>query len=478
MEENNNTINLNNLQNNVVDTVSTFEPQKVTLGSPTPQELAQADVVQTSITVQPQNLTQTAEFEQQEVVQVNTTAQQVITDNEVNENNNTESVQEEKLTEPIVLDTYKLKTETFMQMVNTAKKAAICENLIVTTGVMELIFSNDGFKIITTDGANILIQEDKNVKFTNELELCVSADLLTKLINKIETEYVELQYDKEQRKITLVADGEFTFSEIFDQNTFQPIVINTDMSNILPTDTTINFNINEYKDKIGKAKMFSGNPTVFNALSGVYSSDKICSSDKSNIFGTPNIPELVNETFYMSEKFVDLLMEADITGDVTMALRKDNEGVVTNITIKTNTTTLSGPVHLSQDLFPIQKMSPYLTKTFINEFKFNKTKLVNMLERCALFLDPTKDKDSCEFLVENNSMTVKSFNIASKQDIAIEGSNIPQDFVFNLNIPSVIKALKNCDEDVVTMHVDTENKVNVAFTFDDVVEILSIINNR
>lgn len=457
------------VQSTVIPTPET-EPvtNNITIGDS--QQMAQADVVQTTVTTIPQNLTQSPAQEIiQPVLQTPQVNNTVVT---------TTPVEETKPVEPVVMNKHQLKTETLREMVNIAKKAAICENLMVTTTVMELIFSPDSFKIITTDGANVLIQEDKTVKFTNELKLCVSADLFTKLLNKIETEYVELQYNEQDRKISLIADGEFTFSEIFDQNTFQPIVINTTPAEILPTDTSVNFNIDTYKDIIAKARTLSGNPTVFNSLSGVYSSDKICSSDKSNIFGAPNIPELVNETFYMSEKFVDLLLESNISGNVTMALRKGADGAVTNIIIKTDSTVLSGPVHLDQSKFPIQKMSPYFTKTFDNEFTFNKTKLVNMLERCALFLDPNKDKDSCEFSIQGNSMTVKSFNIASKQDIAIEGNNIPQDFEFNLNIPSVIKALKNCDDEMVTMHVDVENKVNVAITFGDIVEILSIINNK
>lgn len=384
------------------------------------------------------------------------------------------------VTEPTVQDAtngYKLKTESLVKLVNNARKAAICNDMLVLTTVFQLKFGKDGFEIVGTDSENIIVQKDTSVSFNKEAVLCVSADLFTKLINKLDTEFVTIEIDEAKRLVTVKSNGEFILSEVYDIATGQSIYLDTNAMK-MDMDVVRTIDLTLFKNKLKKAQMLNIGNTTYNTLCGVYCTDKIYSTDRSNMYGEPNIPELVNDEFYLSSSFVELLISTDMEGTATFSIKNDNEGNAKGIMITTNNMCLYGPTGRDSSQYPVQVLSDYINKDFNNHFKVSTKRLISVLEKAQLFLSAgDTEKQSCNFEldVQSQSLKVKSISKASEQIVPIQELDTAIQ-PFNLHIESVIKILKNCNEDEVTVKVDNVEYKTVRFITDDRVQIVSIIN--
>ncbi len=425
-----------------------------------------------------------------EQIQVNNVDNTVISNNTITSSTQVidDSIQPQTVDNDVVVtnseptiqsgDGFQLKTATLVEMVNNAIKAAICNDMIVLSTVFQLKFDNSGFEIVSTDGKNTLIQKCTDITYTQEASLCVSADLFTKLVNKLDTEYVVLKIDEEKRTLIVKSNGEFILSEVYDITTGQAIILDTTASNVLESDTSIDLDISAFVNSVEKANNLSGNNNIFAEYTGVYCMDKIYSTDKSCMFGAPNVPELQNEQFYLSQSFVKLLVSVKLNGNVKFVLRKNAEGEVVGIIIKSQNICMMGPTDDMQSQYPIQALQGLLSETFNNKFTVSKNRLISVLEKAALFIvENDQEKQSCKFVFNENSQTinVQSQTKSANQIIPIAGLTTRiQDI--SINVPEALKVLKNFSDDEITCTVDTNSDRFVKMSTGNIEQLISIVH--
>lgn len=507
MEENNNlssqTINLNNLNNGVIPPVqSTPVATNVSVESPVYNQpntsntvvsnpginyvpnpvttipngvtINQVQQPVTNIVQQPAQVTPQY-VSSESVVVTGTVNTQPVTESAVQ---NVAPVSEATpaVQQPQIFDNYKIKTETLRNFLNNAVKVAIGEARIMLTTVIMLEFSNNGFKMIAADGDLVLVQKDSNCKFTNELSIGVSADLFPKLVSKIDSEYVELVPDASNRTIKVIADNdEFILSEIYDTQTGEVVNID-DRSNSLNT-SPIKFNFDEFKDIIKKANILSGNGNVNNELGGIYCAEKICTTDKSNAFGSNNLPELKDETFYLSAKYVKVLVQLDFGTETTLSFQRAEDGVNKAVAINSDSVYFFGALDPTIDQFPVDNVRALLKVDFDNSITISRSKVVSILDKAALFLVENQDDSACSISIDGgaSSITIRNFNGSTKQTINVNGVNIPTTS-FNINIKNTIKSLNNFDSDQVTLKVGNENSGEFIILQDEKIkQLLSMV---
>ena len=449
MEENQ-TINLGNVVNNNIATTSNI----ISVNTNSEQQTIQTQMEQPTsdiLTTQP-------------VVDNNTIIQGDIQQNDVTEEDSS------------IITSFKLKADIFKTMISNARKAAVCEPRLPITTAIQLNFKTEGLEVISTDGANNLIQKNNTVKFNNNLTIGIAADLLDKLVSKIDTDDIEIRFNEKERQITIVGGGEFVFPEIYEQGSFEPIHIDDKYIDKVNTDYK-KIDINGFKDLVSQANIFTGNYNIFRQLSGIYCSDKVYSTDKNNMYGRTNINDLVNDTFCLSKEFVTLLLSLNFDPNNTMiGYVKDDTNIIKAIVIKDDNMILSGPVDEYQSEYPIEVVKGILSKSFNSSFTFDKNKLVSILDKASLFLIPGTDRDSAKFTISNNTLRVDTFNNNASQSLAISNSTVQQEISFNLQIINTKNALDNLNSDEITMTIDVEGKTMVILRDKDTIEILSIMN--
>lgn len=381
--------------------------------------------------------------------------------------------------QPIVTDKFKVRTVVLKQLIANAKKAAICEKLLPTTTVIQLEFNEEGFTTTATDSANIIRQVDKNVKYTNSLKLCVSAELISKLVTKLDddpTQFVEFIYDNNSRVVDLVAGtSNFKIKEIYDQSTFEPIVIPTEGLEYNNSDEVYKFNIDSWREEVIKAKSFMANPAVTDVLAGVYCADKIYSTNQTVVFGSGIVNTPISNTpILLSDRFVNLFTSCNITGDVDFVIRRNADTKEPQaIIINSNLATIGGPVHFRQGEYPTEIVNKFLATSYPNTVKFTKAPVVNALDIALLFVDPTTDKGNCSLELMGDKVVVTSLDGTATQSLPIETETPINNYKVQLDVKSFSAMLNNIKESSVTIKVDPNNTGSISVLTEKDIQVIS-----
>lgn len=171
MENNYNTLNLNNIQNtnnlnNIQNQDNTAQALNVQVNNIDSQGLTYADSASTTVVnpvVQPNPMQQVINEAKADLINTVTTVNPVNTQNTVVTESTTQAEvkieNKEENKEPIVMNSLKIKTEKIQQFLTNASKISINNTNQPLSQVLQLKFSEEGFEIICGNGADILIQK-------------------------------------------------------------------------------------------------------------------------------------------------------------------------------------------------------------------------------------------------------------------------------------------------------------------------------
>lgn len=387
-----------------------------------------------------------------------------------------------KPVEKINTDKYIIRTSELKEMIKNACNLAVDIDGITLTTIIQLMFTKDGLIMKSTDNDNILIEKNSNITYNEEISIAVKSQLLQKLISKLNCEYIELIPDVQTRVITLIADDyTFKLSEIYDQEDGQSIDI--DNPYYIQGTPGLVFDGSALKDKFNSVKSFTSTQNVFAFLTGVYCSDKIYATNRDDMIVTPNLPELANQTIYLTGKFVNAFIAMNWVGETHLYLQKDAQGNTTSITVFDDTKILSGPVNPDIDQFPIQALDTLTAQNLGNSFEIDAKKLYEIVDVSTLFVNSVQDKDvlDVECIPSDMTLRVRTKSGASDCKFNIKPIDptqcvLPQQH-FGLFTSGMLNALKNIDRTKVSMSIgkhDEQGKSIIMLYSGDFTVLLSM----
>lgn len=360
--------------------------------------------------------------------------------------------------EKINTDKYIIRLSELKDMVKNACNLAVSVDGITLTTLIQLMFTKDGLIMKATDNDNILVEKNSNITYNQEISIAVRSELFQKLVNKLNTEYIELVPDTQSRIVTIIADEDkFQLTEVYDQEDGQSINIDnpfyTEGVNGIP------FDGNALNDRLSTVKSFTSTTNVYAVLTGVYLSDKIYATNRDDMICVPNLPELTGETMYLTDKFVKAFTAMTFTGETKMYVQKDEDGIATSVTIYDDNKILSGPVNPDIDKFPIEPLRKLLSKDLSNIFSIDGNKLYSKLDIATLFVNSIQDKDTLGVttLPQETALNIKTRNGASNTVLKLnvidptKSELKPQQF--GLFLTGMLNILKNIDRTDVKMSI-------------------------
>lgn len=448
------------------------------------QQQAQAQVVQQttttpihnvgntaqSITTNPQYQWQPQVAPQQPVTAnptpINTTAQQPVTNipqqpqpqvNNIPQQQST-AAKPEPVKQNIESDKFIIKTEDLKEMVKNACLLTKNVDGLLVTQVVQLVFSREGFIIKSTDKTNVLVQKNTSIKYNEDLSIAIKADLFEKLVNKLVTEYVEILFDSETRVITLITgESKYQFAESYDAVDGQNINIEDNFYN--ESEQFITFDGNAFKERINQVSSFTSSKDVEAVISGVYCADRIYATNRNDIAVVANDPKLVNETFYLMDKYTNILTQLSFVGETQIGFNKDETGKITSLTIKDDTKMLSGPTNPDVALFPVSTLQKLINIDLGNEFEIDANQLFSILDTAKLFINAIEDKEVIEVQVQDETKTlvIKTKNGSSVSRFTLKPVDPTRvkliNHSFGLFITNTLEVLKNIDRSKVTISI-------------------------
>lgn len=491
-QPNNTVFSVNNENNNSINVTPQQVSENIVVQQPTQNNMAFDTVtftqplesvnIQSDVTLQNNQVT-SGYINTQPVnnTVVNTTNETVTTQDTLTTEQpqvaETNTVQEPpKVQEPIVEDKLKIDTATLSNLLNNASKAAVDEQMLPLTTVVQLIFSEEGFIIKSTDNTNYLTLIDRTHRFTKNISLAVKIGLLKSLISKLNCDYIELVPEESSNIIDIYAgESVIKMPNEYDNSTGQAIVIE-EPEEMKSTTTPVTFDYSYLKDMITKATTFGSSESVQYNLSGVYVSDYIVATDKINMFSVENTQQALSSTrFYMTQKLAKIIETLNIEGPTQISYKVDENGEVKALTISSDNIILVGPTDPTQNEFPVADIMNVINFPFTNTYKLDKDKLLNAMQVAELFMVSNTDKDSCDVDVDGTTKTMRitNFNKQTNLVIPVVGENIPNG-KYKLNIKKVIAALKNIDSGEIDFFVSVNNPNLVKITDGTLNEILSV----
>lgn len=395
--------------------------------------------------------------------------------NTVNSQQSTET-QQASSSEPIIRSNYAIPVENFRKMIKTVKLAANCNKNIPLSQVIEIRLTSEGLVAKGTDMLNTLTYLDNSIKFTSELNIAIEIGTLEKLVDKLDDGVdLEILPDAEKGIITLLCDGgEFTFQQMNDDQTFQPLHI-PDITAPANTEPVI-IDFNELRDKLSRARIFASTSNLIKSLSGVCLSDRIFGTDTNNAYSEPNIPQISNETFCLASDTLKIISSLDFGETTYISFSKDASGIIQSVHIYSEHIKLDSNVDEQQDRFPLETVRELMTTKYDIAIKIPRLAVLKVLDRATIFLDNAIDEDCSSFDVSVGNLKISSRNGRAKLNIAIEGVQSPLP-VFDLNIKKTIEALSNLEEDTVTLSINNGQQSVVCLSSKDIIEMISIQTN-
>ncbi len=472
MENNYNTLNLNNIQNtnnlnnsqdqNQDNNSEILNVQFNNVNSP---RLVYNDSVSTTTVnsvIQPNQMQQDMNDIKNDLIYTLTNNSSINTQSNNSEpvavvNDNT--VKESDNKQPIIMNTLKLKTSKLNEFLSNVAKISNNNPKQPLSQVIQLKFSDKGFEVISGDGINVLSQKDETVRFTQDISIGISNDVFINFISKVLDEYIEIEFNKEQHIIIVKADnGIYKFPERYDITTGEEVhfPINEKFYNI----ETQDIDINKLRKELSHAILFASTMNVKPQLCGVYYKNNFYSTDEYCFSVDEGLKELGNEVFYLPGDLVEIITSINFGSKVKLGFGKetiDGEEYNQYIKIEGDNITLYGYCKDYEDYisYPLEQVEALGSASFETKLTFNRNKLLNDVEKAAIL---TGDKqDILIFATQPGYLIVTSENGYVDSRLPVQNCNV-NITPFRLELKKFKGILANTSDESMIFLVDEGNK--------------------
>lgn len=299
----------------------------------------------------------------------------------------------------------KIKTAVLQDLVNKAIKGAGNDKVMPITQLMGVKVSSNKLALTTTDGENYLVAYDKPESATGEAEFCVSADTFSKLVSKSTCEFMTLDLVGKLLKVT--GNGTYSFPLALDTADEDAIITLS-----APTDeqfgptAVIDVKVKDLKDAatIGKTSLATNNSQPCFTGHYFFKGGSITSDGERATF---NKKEIFNEPVLLSSALMKLVCL--FTGED--ASIKHNSKMVA---FGAPGMDIYGRKMPEVEQFPAEEISNFFNVEFAYSVKLNKSALLNVLDRVALFIG-TYDRNGVRLNFGKNGVLISDLRGSSTE---------------------------------------------------------------
>ena len=355
-----------------------------------------------------------------------------------------------------------IKTVVFQEMVGRAIKGAGFNKMLPLTSMMAIQLKDKQLKLITTDKAmNYLYILHDDVEGDNFYAV-VYAEQFAKLISKLTSDTVTLSVDK--GVLDVKANGNYKIELPLDENgelikypdPVEDAQLAGEVVNI--TSATIKTILNTNKASIA---VTMEEP----AYANYYVGEKVVTSDFVQICGL-NVklfdkamlisPEMMNLLDMMTEEKIGVYVQDDIIEFIT------KDCVVYGHTVE------------GIDDFDIEAITTLLDEKFESSCEIDKTAMLSLLDRIALFVGANDKK------VITLTFTEEGIDISSKQSNGVETikyikSDNFKPYTCPIDITRLIQQVKANSAE--TLHLQYGNDRSIKFVDGNVIQVLALQND-
>lgn len=356
----------------------------------------------------------------------------------------------------------KIKREDLEQTLNTVYKCVSNNKLIPITQVIGIKSNKHGLILSATDATNYI---NGAVIFENneeqEIDVCVNADMFTKLINKFTCEFIEIKLlDK---SLEIIGDGEYQLELLPDDegNNFKfPVKDVKEFENIQGIEIKVAdiIDIKKHGEK-ALATTFE-NPSLIN----YYVGNEVIATD-SLVMSINNINLLGDIKVIFKSKFIDLLI--NIPEKFILKIKEDKIIAISDKFV------IFSFIGCSLEEYPVEAIKNLLESAQFEETAKIKVSALNaVLDRLSLFVTPYDD-NAINLKFDDGKLYVTTLKSSGVE--IIESSEITKSFTCGVDIEMLKTQLSSFDADVIELSFGNDNFIRI--TSGNVSKLIATINN-
>lgn len=353
----------------------------------------------------------------------------------------------------------KIKTSVLQDLVNKSIKGAGKDKVMPITELMGIEVKEQSLYLTTTlDGNNVLTVYDKVEQVEGEFAGAVNADLFAKLVAKTTCELMSLKVEGNVLKVHGNGDYSFPLStETDDELVVIPqVAIQADAK--IVSETTAK--VKDLKDAytIGKTALATNNSQQCFTGFFFYKNGSITSDGSKAAYTKKKIFE---SNLLLSNAFMSL---TGLFGGEDVKLTETEDCVF----LSAAGINIVGHKMPEAAEFPIESIVQFTELEFQNSVKLNKTALLNVLDRVALFIGQY-DRNGVRFNFGPKGVLITDLKAASSELLKAEGDLA--EFSVVLDIQGLKDMLSVNTEEAVKLSYG--NPQAIKMQFGDTVQVLA-----
>lgn len=361
----------------------------------------------------------------------------------------------------------KIKTHDLKEMVSKSIKCVSNNKLIPLTSLMSIKVESNILTLTTTDATNYFYVSSSDLYDCEDFEVCVMADIFTKLVQKTTAEYTTLVVDNAIMKIK--GNGNYTLELPLDENgatiKFPKKLKDDCFRKLLGT-----IKLSTIHNILAVNKSSLAENMDFPVLTCYYCGDKVITSDRKRVCDTDI--KVFDEPMLITAALMELLGSLD-EEDIEVTI---DEG---SVVFSTSSDILFAPITEGVETFPVKAIESLVEQDFSSMCKVSKSALLNVVDRLSLFVAPY-DKHGI-YLTFNSDGILLSSKKSSGQELIpyVESENfVPYTCCIDIEMFRSQIVTQDCDavelyygSDVAVKLVNKNITQIIALLEDDRVEV-------
>lgn len=360
----------------------------------------------------------------------------------------------------------KIKTEILKTMLNKAIKVCSFNKMLPLTELIEISIENNILGIRTTDNVTNLLLEKPLENDNNDMRVVVDALLFTSLINKITTEYIEIQ--SRENSLTIIGNGVYEMEIRVDENNE---IVKFPEINISKEDGK-EFDFKQLVNKINICKAAIPDNLDTIELNNYYLKDNIIATNAFKVTIIPNLDELKTEEMLISKDLGKLLIELNLEN----AKYKLENNI---LTILQEGFILTSVVNQNLDKYPIDAINHMLKESFNYSVLLDKGEILKILDRLNLFVHDYEN-NSINLIFTKDKLNISNVKKTSSEDIdyikVIDEDTI-NEFKCAINIVNLKQQLEALPSNEIITHFGGSDRA-IKISDGDITEIISLMRDE
>lgn len=319
-----------------------------------------------------------------------------------------------------------VKTDVFQNMVAKAVKGSSNTNLYLTQ-LMSISLKDNELVLTTTDGNNYLYVREQKIA-GDDFYAVVPVDKFSKLISRLTCEEITLELPTaksgELEKLVVKGNGKYIIELPYDEEG-QLVEFPDPLADELTGDAVVeSVKLSTIHLILSTAKAALQVAKTRTCYCGYYMGDRIVTTDSYKICGIDI--QFLDRPMLLPPELVDLL---DLLGEEDVEVQHNDDTLI----FKTAKTVVYGHVMEGIADYKIDAISSLLDEQFGSSCKVEKSSLLQLLDRLALFVG-TYDKNSVYLTFTKDGLIVSSKQDSGSEMIPYRESNNFKDYTCCLDI--------------------------------------------